>query len=109
LTVTNLALAKALFATSETGSVDSVSTNVPGGGSGDLSPHRHVAGDHHHEPAAGRRSAPGLAYVNGSARTDLSGFNGTLGTLNVLGPTGAPGTLAPNSSNLVVQFGGETG
>lgn len=49
----------------------------------------------------------GLAYVHGSAASDTTSFNGTLGTLTV-DPAGSAGTLAGNGTDITFTYTGDT-
>jgi|GEM_PF-2474869 len=106
LAVTNLSFSKALEATSETGPADSTSTNVQ---VGEIVTYRLTV----RLPEVTVTNLVitddlpvGMSYILDSARADTNGFNGTLGALTVDAPIGAPGTLAPNSSNVTIRFAG---
>ncbi|MCZ7591065.1 MAG: hypothetical protein M5U15_02440 [Kiritimatiellae bacterium] len=108
LAVTNMSFAKSLFSTSETNVVDSTNANVQ---VGEIVTYRLdvTLPETTITNLLINDDIPlGMGYVIGSARVDDAAFGGTVGALNVLGPTGVHGAAAPNGSNLVIRFDGHT-
>jgi uncharacterized repeat protein (TIGR01451 family)/fimbrial isopeptide formation D2 family protein len=106
--VTNMNFSKVLFSTGETGTVDSVSTNVQVGEVVTYRLNVRLPETTITNLVVTDDIPTGMAYVVGSARIDTSSFVGTLGALTVDAPLGSPGTLAPNGSNVTVRFAGAT-
>ncbi|MCO5067491.1 MAG: isopeptide-forming domain-containing fimbrial protein [Kiritimatiellae bacterium] len=101
----NITAAKTLFSTSENGPVDSVATNTQ---IGELLTYRirvTLPEGTLTNLVINDALPDGLAYVLGSARTDVSAFGGTLGTLSAV-PTGVG--LGGDGQDVAVTFLGNT-